>query len=138
LRKTQSFPISVVAPTLFRSVDLQQEWGRLLKREARMPQAGMAVINRKLDDAVIRRFTEEYAKATQWCLDNPEEAGKIVAARIDLLTPEAVADSIKVAQFRHVPAQEARPELEHFFGVLHETTPALIGGKLPDDGFYYQ
>ncbi len=137
LRKTQSFPVSVVAPTLFRSVDLQQEWGRLLKREMRIPQAGMAVINRKLDAQVIQRFKAEYAKATQWCLDNPEEAGKIVAARIELLTPEAVADSIKVAQFRDVPAPQARADLEHFFGVLLETTPALVGGKLPDDGFYY-
>jgi NitT/TauT family transport system substrate-binding protein len=29
LRKTRSFPVSVIAPELYRSVDLQQEWGRL-------------------------------------------------------------------------------------------------------------
>ena len=31
LRKTKSFPVSLVAPDLYRSVDLQQEWGRLFK-----------------------------------------------------------------------------------------------------------
>lgn len=138
LRKTKSFPMKIVAPDLYRSADLQEEWGRLLKREARIPQAGMAVINNKLSKNVIQRFTEEYKKATQWCLENPDEAGKIVAKRIDLLTPEAVSDSIKVSQFKDVSAQDARKELEYFFSILHSKTPALIGGKLPDDGFYYQ
>lgn len=138
LRKTKSFPMKIIAPDLFRSADLQQEWGKLLKRETHIPQAGMAVINKKLSKHVIQRFSEEYKKATQWCLDNPDEAGKIVAEKIDLLTPEAVSDSIKVSQFKDVSAQDARKELEYFFKVLHSKTPALIGGELPDDGFYYQ
>jgi NitT/TauT family transport system substrate-binding protein len=138
LRKTKSFPLKIIAPDLYRSVNLQQEWGNLLKREARIPQAGMAVINNKLSKKVIQRFREEYKKATQWCIENPDEAGKMVADRIDLLTPEAVSDSIKVSQFKDVSAKEARTELEYFFNILHAKTPAVIGGKLPDDGFYYQ
>lgn len=138
LRKTESFPVSIIAPTVFRSVNLQDEWGRLFKREAHIPQAGMALVNTKLDPAIVKRFMDEYAKATQWCLDNPEKTGEIVAKRIELLTPEAVADSIKTTQFRAVSAQDSREELEFFFGVLKDNEPALIGGKLPDDGFYYQ
>jgi NitT/TauT family transport system substrate-binding protein len=138
LHKSKTFPAKIIAPDLYRSVDLQTEWGRLLKREAKIPQAGMAVINKKLDDHVIKRFMEEYEKATKWCLAHPDEAGEMVAKRIPMLLPEAVAESIKVSQFKDVPATEAREELEYFFNVLHKRTPALIGGKLPDDGFYYQ
>lgn len=137
LRKTKSFPLKIIAPDLYRSADIQEEWGRLLKREAHIPQAGMAVINNKLDKQLIQRFIEEYKKATQWCVEHPDEAGKMVADRIEMLTPEAVSDSIKVSQFRAVSAADARAELEYFFTVLHNKTPALIGGKLPDDGFYY-
>ncbi len=137
LRKTKSFPMKIIAPDLYRSTDLQEEWGKLLKRKAQIPQAGMAVINKKLSKATIQRFIDEYKKATQWCLEHPDEAGIMVAERIDMLTPEAVSDSIKVSQFKDVPAQEAREELEYFFTILHEKTPAVIGGKLPDDGFYY-
>ncbi len=138
LYKTKTFPAKLVAPDLYRSVDLQKEWGRLLKREAKIPQAGMAVINKKLDAHVIRRFNEEYEKATKWCLDHPDEAGEMVAKRIPMLLPEAVSEAIKVSQFNHVSAKDAREELEYFFTLLHKRTPALIGGKLPDDGFYYQ
>ena len=35
-----------------------------------------------------------------------------------------------------VTANDARTELEFFFSVLHQSQPALIGGKLPDAGFY--
>ena len=44
LRKTGSFPLSVIAPELHRSVDLQKEWGRVFARAARIPQAGIAVM----------------------------------------------------------------------------------------------
>ncbi len=137
LRKTQSYPMKIIAPDLYRSVDLQKEWGRLLKRKSSIPQAGMALINKKLDKHIIQRFIEEYEKATNWCLEYPDEAGKIVAEHIELLTPEAVSDSIKVSQFKHVSANDARVELDYFFNILLESTPAVIGGKLPDDGFFY-
>ena len=137
LRKTRSFPVSIIAPELFRSVDLQQEWGRVFKRETKIPQAGMALLNKQLPEKVVQRFLEEYSKATQWCIDNPEQAGKLVADRIELLTPEAVADSIGVSQFESVSALDSKAELEYFFNLLMQKTPALVGGKMPDDGFYY-
>ncbi len=40
LRKAGSGPLSLVAPELHRSIDLQQEWGRLLQREARITTMG--------------------------------------------------------------------------------------------------
>ncbi len=47
LRKTKSFPLSLIAPELHRSVDLQQEWSRVMGSEARIPQAGIAVLGEK-------------------------------------------------------------------------------------------
>lgn len=138
LRKTRSFPVSLVAPELYRSVDLQKEWGRVFKTEARLPQAGIAALGRARTDAhLVARFQAAYAASLTWCQTHANECGKLVAKRVDLLTPEAVADSVAVSQMRFVPAAEARPELDAFFRRLHAKQPALLGGKLPDDGFYY-
>ena len=137
LRKTGSFPLSVIAPELHRSVDLQQEWGRVFERPARIPQAGIAVMGALRDRPdVIARIEAEYARSLAWCRANAESCGKAVAARIDMLSPEAVADSIAVSQLEAVPAADARAELEFMFGHLLRKNPALVGGKLPDDGFY--
>lgn len=138
LRKTKSFPVSLVAPDLYRTVDLQQEWGRLLKREARIPQAGIAAMGQVLaNPALIERFQKAYAESLKWCEAKPDECGAMVAKRIEMLTAEAVADSVRADNTAFVPAHEARPELEFFFTQLHARQPALIGGKLPDAGFYH-
>jgi NitT/TauT family transport system substrate-binding protein len=138
LRKTKSFPVSVIAPDLYRSVDLQQEWGRLLKREARIPQAGIAAMGQALaDPALVERFQQAYAASLKWCEAKPVECGAMVAKRVDMLTAEGVADSVRADNTAFVTAQDAKSELEFFFGQLHARQPALVGGKLPDAGFYY-
>lgn len=137
LRKTHSFPVSLVAPELYRSVDLQQEWGRLLQRPARIPQAGIVGMSHALASPVlVERFQQAYAASLQWCEENPDACGKQVAARIEMLSAEGVADAVRIDNAAFVPAGEARPELEFFFTQLLERQPGLIGGKLPDANFY--
>lgn len=139
LRKTKSFPVSIIAPELYRSVDLQQEWGRVMQRAARIPQAGIAAMGRALaDPALVEKFQRAYAASLDWCEKNPDECGRLVAGRVDMLTPEGVADSVRVDNAAFVTARDARPELEFFFGLLHARQPALVGGRLPDAGFYLQ
>jgi NitT/TauT family transport system substrate-binding protein len=139
LRKTKSFPISVIAPELYRSADLQQEWGRVMQRQARIPQAGIVALDKALGDAtLIGKFQSAYAASLDWCEKNADACGKLVAKRVDMLTPEGVADSVRVDNAVFVTAKDARSELEFFFGLLHAKQPALIGGKLPDEGFYRQ
>src|SRR5574344_163740 len=41
LRKTGSFPIKLIAPDLYRSASLQDEWGRVFNTDAQIPQAGI-------------------------------------------------------------------------------------------------
>ncbi|HEX6734082.1 MAG TPA: PhnD/SsuA/transferrin family substrate-binding protein [Azonexus sp.] len=139
LRKTKSFPLSVVAPELYRSVDLQQEWGRLLQREARIPQAGIAAMGQALGNpALIERFQQAYAASLKWCEAKPDDCGALVAKRVEMLSAEGVADSVRADNTAFVPAQAAKAELEFFFGQLQARQPALVGGKLPDAGFYHQ
>ncbi|MDY0071529.1 MAG: MqnA/MqnD/SBP family protein [Thauera sp.] len=137
LRKTGSFPLKVIAPELHRSVDLQQEWGRVFSRPARIPQAGIAVLGALRErPELVARIEAEYARALQWCVDQPLACGEEVAARIDMLTAEAVSDSIPRSQLEAVPVREARAELEFLFERLLAKNPALIGGKMPADDFY--
>ncbi len=137
LRKTHSFPLSAVAPELYRSVSLTEEWGRVLSRPARIPQAGIAVLGQaRQDAALVQAVREAYARSQAWCEANPQACGELVAQHIEMVTPEAVADAMQ-ASVRHLStAREARPELEFFFEQLLADQPGLVGGKLPDGAFY--
>jgi len=137
LRKSRSFPIGMVAPEIHRSVDLQKEWGRVFQREARIPQAGIAALGKARDDAALTaRFQAAYASSLKWCAEHADACGVLVAKRAEMLSADAVADSIKMGQNRVVAADQARAELEAFFSILLAKQPALLGGKMPDAGFY--
>ncbi|MBE0513328.1 ABC transporter substrate-binding protein [Sulfurimonas sp.] len=137
LRKTKSFPISIVAPDLYRSVDLQEEWGKVFNTNGDLPEAGIAVMGHVKDEHLIKRFQEEYAKSLEWYKANPKEAGKLVAKNIEMLSEEGVSDSISQIRFKNVSAVEAKKDLEFFFNILKDEDPKSIGGRLPDDSFYY-
>lgn len=138
LRKTKAFPVSVIAPELHRSVDLQAEWGRVLKRPPRIPQAGIVALGGMLDRPdLIGKVQQAYASALQWCEQQPDACGQLVASKVEMLTPEGVADSVRVDNTAFVTASEAQAELVFFYQLLAEHQPGLIGGKLPDAGFYF-
>ncbi len=137
LRRTRSFPVSVIAPELFRSVDLQQEWGRVFERAPRIPQAGIAALGAVRDDAaLLSAFRAAYRASAQWCVQQPAECGALVARHVEMLDAAAVADALRQAPLQEVPAAETRAELAFFFGLLHERQSALVGGRLPDAAFY--
>jgi len=138
LRKTKSFPIKIIAPELYRSVDIQKEWARVFKREAKIPQAGMVAMKSVMNNEfIMKRFQEEYTKSAKWCQDNPNQAGEIIAKTIEQLTPEAVADSLKWTIMEVKSGKQSQAELEYFYQKLLNNTPAAVGGKLPDNNFYY-
>ncbi|MCK9455536.1 MAG: ABC transporter substrate-binding protein [Sulfurimonas sp.] len=137
LRKTKSFPISVIAPELYRSVDLQEEWGTIFNTNGDLPEAGIAVMGHIKDKHLIERFQEEYAKSMKWYKANPKEAGVLVVKTLDMLDKDGVSDSISHVRLKNVSAIEAKNDLEFFFNVLKEEEPKSIGGKLPQNSFYY-
>ena len=139
LRKTHSFPLSIVAPELYRGLDLQAEWGRLMHTPSRLPQAGMVVMGPAVHDkALAHRLEAAYAASYKWCIEHAQSCGALAAKHMDMLTPQAATDAIQALPTYYASADQARPELEAFLQLLLERQPAAVGGKLPDDGFYAQ
>ncbi|MCK5111187.1 MAG: ABC transporter substrate-binding protein [Arcobacteraceae bacterium] len=138
LRKTGSFPLKLIAPDLYRSDMLELEWGKTFKVDTKIPEAGMAVVGDiSKNEYVLKRFNEEYAKSMAWYKSNPKEAGALAVKYVKMLDANGVADSIEYVQLDVVEAKNAKKDLEFFFDILKKNNPKSIGGKLPDDGFYY-
>ncbi|MCT7571875.1 ABC transporter substrate-binding protein [Aliarcobacter butzleri] len=139
LRKTKSFPVKLVAPELYRSVNLQEEWGKLFNVEAKIPQAGLAYIgDTKGKEELINKFLIEYEKSLSWYKQNPKEAASLAVKNLPMLDVEGLADSIEHVVFENIKAQDAINDLEFFFGILKENDAKLIGGKLPNKELYYK
>ena len=138
LKKTGSFPLKLIAPDLYRSSDIQKEWANTFNVEAKIPQAGMAVLGKLAQNKkIIQRFQEEYDKSLIWYKNNPKEAGELIVKTIPMLDAEGLANSIQYVQLNSVNAQNAKKELEFFYKLLKKNNPKSIGGKLPNDSFYF-
>jgi NitT/TauT family transport system substrate-binding protein len=137
MRKTGSFPLKLIAPEIYRSINLQNEWGRVYNTQPKVPQAGFGVVG-SLEQHIVQRFEEEYEKSLAWYKSHPKEAGELTAKHIDFFKAEAISDSIVHVQLEAINVSKVQKELEEFFNVLLEIEPKLIGGKLPDSGFYYK
>jgi len=137
LYKTRTFPVTMVAPMLYRSIDLQQEWGRTLKRTPLVPMAGIAALGAARRNPVLLDIVNEtLAHAYAWCRTQPLACGAMARRHASMLISEAVADALDVIPNRRIGASHAREELEFFYTQLLEHEPGIIGGQLPDDHFY--
>lgn len=137
LHKTRSLPMRVVAPELHRGLDLQQEWGRVFERTARIPMAGIAALGATLaDSALLQALQSALQQAHLWCRDNPQACGEMAARHAPMLLPEAVSAALQIAPLQRQSGTEVRAELEFFYRQLLQVEPGLMGGALPGDDFY--
>jgi NitT/TauT family transport system substrate-binding protein len=68
-------------------------------------------------------------------LANPAAAAADAAPALDLPRP-VVERSIPHSKLVATKASVARPDLERMYRLIGDANPALLGGKLPDAGFY--
>lgn len=121
-----------------RVVDLQEEWGRYMETDPLFPNAGVAAMpGIAASPEIVDAFAAAYDEAVAWVKANPAEAGEIAAEYVKGVNAAAFSRSLEYTVFEPVDTAEAREDLERMYRSFLELNPASIGGKLPDDGFYY-
>lgn len=121
-----------------KAFSLQNEWARITARPPFLPLAGIAATEDIARDhgEFLRALHYEIIGAAAWIVDNRAAAGDL-AERTLGFKADAMAASLEKAEITIGGARAERPNLEAFFSALAEQAPGLIGGKLPDDGFYF-
>ena len=138
LEKSKSGISGVIAPNIYRSIDIQNEWGKAFNTENEIPFAGIMAGSEILKNPeLVKEFSAEYKKAAKWCMAHPEETAKMIVKYIPQLNEKGVAEAMRNVILKAVDAQDGRKKLEAFFTILEASKPALIGGKMPDDNFYF-
>ncbi len=120
-----------------RVVDIQAEWGAITGLGPVVPQAGLAV-TRGFAEAhgdLIAPLHAALAAATAAVLADPAAAADAASGPLDQPAP-VLAASIPHCNLTSTPATRARPAIEAMLGLMAASDPAIIGGGLPDGGFY--
>ena len=118
--------------------DLQQEWGKATGQTvSRIPQAGILVRGDlpEKDRQALEVFARSMSAAITRLNEGDDAAVTAAADAADL--PVALTRKVMPRlNLEYVPAAQARPELERFYTELATLDPQIIGGRLPDAGFY--
>ena len=123
---------------LYLAINIQDEYKKVFKTTKTFPQVGFAVMGKnKNDKKLISRFIEEYKKSMNWYKNNPKKASKIVVKYLPMLKQKAIEIGIKNISIKTVTAKESKDEILNWFKDLKQFNSKLIGGKLPNDNFYY-
>ncbi len=117
-------------------IDFDQYWLEAFGEY--LPQTGIFVRETwaKEHPQYIEAFQQLFSQAVQQVETDPAAAISLAAEAFGL--PEMVIqNALPRMQFGMEEASEAKDEIERYLRILHETNPAVIGEKMPNDAFYY-
>lgn len=123
------------------ALDFQKEWTRINGDKTPFAQTCL-VVNAEFAKAhpdLVEKLLAEYAASIDWVNKNPAEAGKLIGARKDIGIDGAVAtDAIPRCNIKYQSAADAKEAVNKYLDILFKFNPESIGGKMPDDGFFYK
>lgn len=120
-----------------RIIDIQKVWGEVSGGEPVLPQAGLAVTDAfsEANPGAVDALQAALEQAAASVNANPDKAAADATAALEM-PPPVLAASIATSNLVAQRASGVRKEIESMLTTLSDADPALIGGKLPDDGFY--
>ncbi|MDR1177575.1 MAG: ABC transporter substrate-binding protein [Spirochaetaceae bacterium] len=125
-------------PSLRQIGDVQEEWMRAVGGE-NYPMTVIVVDAAwaREQPGVFRAILNACRSSIEWTVAHPAEAGALTE-RLDWGLRAPVASmAIPLSSYVFIPAREARASLEALYKVFLEFSPESIGGRLPEDNFYY-
>jgi len=125
---------------VYRAFSFDKAWDQATGASSPTPIAGTVATANVLDKpAVVAEFLKQYQAAVKWMLANPTQAGQLIQKTFPQLGLQAVpmTESLKNVTWKFTAAAQAKKDVNTFLGTLATLSPEVIGGKVPDAGFYY-
>jgi NitT/TauT family transport system substrate-binding protein len=127
----------IAGKTVSRVIDVQAAWGRMTGQPPVLPQAGLGVTTAFLDrhPGVVDSLHDQLVSAVAAVNAEPARAADVAAAALDL-PPPVLAQSIPWSNLVAIRARDARASVESMLQTLAAFDRKIIGGALPESGFY--
>lgn len=121
-------------------LDIQKEWAKVSEGNASYPQAGLIIKNELIEKhpKIVEDFLEKYEESIKWVNENPAKAGQYSEELKTGLNAKIVEKAIVRSNMMYKNSENSKEALEGYYETLFGFSPELIGGKLPDEGFYYK
>ena len=118
------------------ALDVTKEWE---KSNDSTVVTGVIIVNNNFlneNKETFDAFLDEYALSTAYATEHVEETADL-SEHFDIFKAAVAKQAIPYCNIVCKTGSEMKSAVSAYLSVLFEANPASVGGKLPDDGFYY-
>ncbi len=119
------------------ALDITEEWEKLDSTSTVV--TGVVVARKEWVDAhtdAFNAFLDEYPASAAYTNDNVDDAAALIEA-FGIFKAAIAKKAIPYCNVTFISGSEMKDKIGRYLAVLYEQNPASVGGKLPDDNFYY-
>lgn len=121
-------------------IDLTKEWEKASEGKGKLVM-GTIVFRKDFIDkrgTDLDEFLSKYKTSVDFVNNNKEEAGKLIEKNGIIPKAKVAEMAIPKCNIVFISAKDGKESLDKFYSVLNENDPKSIGGKMPDEKFYYK
>lgn len=121
-------------------LDMNEEWQSLQGEGGSSMVTGVTVVRREFleeNEAAVQAFLEEHAQSAA-AIGEDTPTGAVYAVEAGIVAKEPIAlKAIPDCNITYVDGAEMKQALSGYLEVLYNQSPDFVGGRLPEDDFYY-
>ncbi len=137
-------PVATVLPTKYENAkvvfNMGEEWAKLSSDSSLL--MGCVIVNNeflKKNPETVKTFLIEYEASVNAALSDTASTAKICEENAILpLKAPVIQKAIPNCGLVFIKGEEMKTKLSGYLKVMFDANPQSIGGKLPEDGFYYK
>lgn len=137
----QPFVTSVLAQNedIRVALDVTEEWNQAVNGESDLTMGCVVVRKEFAEDnkAALDAFLEEYKVSVEYVNANPAEAA-VISEKNDIIKAAVAEKAIPECNIVFIEGEEMEKIASGCLQVLFDAEPRSVGGKLPDEAFYYK
>ena len=118
-----------------KTIDIQKLYQSVTGKDS-YPQSGV-FIKRNLEQSKIIKIQNDLMDSIEKTNQYPLDAAQLAVELQMGLASEIIASAVQNSNLRYVSAKNSKEDIVSYFGLILSMNPALIGGQLPNDLFYY-
>lgn len=121
-------------------LDMNEEWTRLQGEDGSRMVTGVTVVRNEFLEKypnAVKNFLQEHKESAE-AINQDVKKGAELVVNAGIIAKAPVAEkAIPKCNITFLSGEEMKQALSGYLEVLFEQNPTAVGGKLPEDGFYY-
>lgn len=122
------------------AIDLTKEWEKVSEGNSKLVMGTLVFRKDFLEKRGkdVEEFLAKYKESVDFVNKNKVDAAKLIEKNGILPNAKIAEMAIPKCNIVFISAKDGKDSLDKFYKVLEQNDPKSIGGKLPDENFYYK